>query len=322
MNKEFSEKKARDLTALFHCGSNDRIEKFFREHEKYLLNILDETNHYEKLFSPGFIEYCDFRYVRILCEFLSGCSVFSRICYPALIIQSDEVDPRKKALFWHILSEISIDQMAVREIYTWIVNEFSTYDVFMDNIQARQKLCHFLKRDARFDFIRSTSSGVKNERFGRQRDARLMPINGLEEAVKNDQVSFFEISRQLFGKKITTTMLLYLLNHNAVKCFNYLLAHFPQQVYKCRTPEEWLFTVCRCYPAEIAIPIIREIEKDHPGIVENARDPWKNTLLWNTFVNQNHSIDRIQGILLTLGCDPLARNQWGLSFQIIKENTL
>ena len=147
------------------------------------------------------------------------------------------------------------------------------------------------------------------------------PSDWIQASVENDQVSVFEIERQIHGQNITVSMLLYLLNRHAVNCFLYLLKNYPKKVYKCRSPEEWLFTVCRHAREDTAIPIIRQIEFEMPGIVTNTRDPWGNTLLWNTL--KNHYIVReIQNTLISLGCDPNAKNQWGLSYRIIKENTL
>ena len=57
------------------------------------------------------------------------------------------------------------------------------------------------------------------------------------------------------------------------------------------------------------------------GIVGSARDPWGNTLLWNTFANRN-STPTLRTELLRLGCDPRAENEWGLSYQLVRDNIL
>ena len=181
----------------------------------------------------------------------------------------------------------------------------------MNNECVRASLCSRQKMGQKYDFIRHTILDARG----------YLPTDELRKAIISDHVPVFEMDRQLHGKEITKSMLAFLLLHHAVKCFLYLLTHFPKRVCKIRTEEEWLFTVCRCTLADTAIPIIQTIERNRPGIVANTRDPWGNTLLWNTLQN-HYPVEELQNFLISLGCDPDALNQWGLSFRIVKENTL
>ena len=141
----------------------------------------------------------------------------------------------------------------------------------------------------------------------------------MTEGIDADKCSVLELHRQLEGRKISDSLLQLLLRNNAAQCFAYFLSHYPKQVFKFRTPSEWLFTVCRCTKEKTAIAAVTEIERQIPGIVASARDPWGNTLLWNTFVNENPT-EELQAELVRLGCDPNAENEWGLSYQLLKDN--
>ena len=74
-----------------------------------------------------------------------------------------------------------------------------------------------------------------------------------------------------------------------------------------------------------------------PGIVKETKNPWGCNLLWYTFFNYiffndtfyhyrhdsdyDESIRKVQSVLLELGCDPDEKNDLGLSFNLIMENT-
>ncbi len=139
------------------------------------------------------------------------------------------------------------------------------------------------------------------------------------EWIADDKCALFEMNRQLEGMRITDPLLQLLLRNNAAQCFAYWLSHYPKQVFKFRTPSEWLLTVCRCTKEKTAIAAVNEIERQFPGIVASVRDPWGNTLLWNTFVNESPT-EALQAELIRLGCDPNAENEWGLSYQLLKDN--
>lgn len=139
------------------------------------------------------------------------------------------------------------------------------------------------------------------------------------EMIVNDKCSLFELNRQFEGRRICDSMLEFLMQSDAARCFSCLLSHYPKEVFKFRTPQEWLFTVCRCAKEKLAVAAVDEIERQFPGIVGSARDPWGNTLLWNTFVNKNPT-EGLREELIRLGCEPNAQNERGLSYQLLKDN--
>ncbi len=297
--------KAHELDALF-CNHAQiaQFNQFFCENEKFLIRIFRESICCNNMFSIEFISGIDIPYVKIICVFLEEGETVNRsgkMRYCASIIMSKNISRDKKAMFWDVL----VNALCFRD-------SVFTQDIFMDNEYARKALLDFQKDGEKSDFIRNSSPSKKY--FWRR--------NEIIKGTMEDSVSVFEMNRQMAGRNITITMLQCLLHHNAVKCFIYLLAHFPKKVYKYRSAEEWLFTVCRNYPPKTAIPIIQWLEEDKPGIVANARDPWGNTLLWNTCVNRDCQVNEIQEVLINLGCDPDLENQWGLSFRLVQENKL
>ena len=285
--------KARELDELFRShAQTSQIQKFFNRNRQNLIPIFMEMIFPEALFDPDLIAKLEFHIVQAICNFLrqdTEIHASREMHYSSLILASDRIAPEKKALFWHILSDAC-------PVGIGVLGNYYAKDVFMDNIQARYCFLFHRKTGKKRDFIKHTLSGRKGERygfFGGRSDEMISykPSDWILESVENDQVSVFEIERQIHGQNITVSMLLYLLNRHAVNCFLYLLKNYPKKVYKCRSPEEWLFTVCRHAREDTAIPIIRQIEFEIPGIVANTRDPWGNTLLWNTL--KNHYIEVI-----------------------------
>lgn len=301
--------KARELDALF-CDHAplERINQFFCENQENLIDIFRAMICCNNLFSLELIA-ADVPNVRIICMFLKTIQTMSFACqmhYCASVIMSNWIPDVKRALFWNVMIDLS---------YPWsgVPDESFTHDVFINNDDARRSLLYHKKDGEKRDFVKNTEISKRDI----EGTAELIWGRG----IRQDSVSIFEMYRQMAGRKITVTMLHCLLRFHAVKCFVYLLANFPEKVYKYRTPEQWLFTVCRNSSAETAILIVQWIEEDRPGIVANVRDPWGNTLLWNTLHNR-HSVGKLQNVLVSFGCDPEALNQWGLSFRIVKENRL
>ena len=141
----------------------------------------------------------------------------------------------------------------------------------------------------------------------------------LEKGVAGDNYAVFEINRELENRRIGGAMLEHLIRSHAVRCFTGLLAHHPEAVFKLRSPEEWLVTVCRCAGDDFAVATVKELERQFPGIVGRTRDPWGNTPLWNTFINPNPTAT-LRAELLRFGCDPDAKNEWELSYRLVRDN--
>ena len=149
------------------------------------------------------------------------------------------------------------------------------------------------------------------------------------QAIKNDSVSELEIACLLNNKKISLNMMYAILTYQAENIIHYFFEKYSDEIFSFRTPQEWLFTICNYFPGKAAASFIKQVEDKFPGIVKNARDPWGNNLLWHTFYNKvvrNLRYARckrnfVQQCLIDLGCDPDEKNDLGLCFNSVTENT-
>lgn len=314
---EYIVQKARELDKLF-CdqASIVSIEQFFYRNRNSLVAIFQKMKYADRLFTLDFIAAIDNRYVKDICLHAMNRSqneYYIKIFNSISMVRSNKLDTIKKALFWNLLSKLTISSYSY-----YIPEEFLAMDIFSDSVYASCPRIFREKQWKTYDFIRQRML-ITLTCFTRG----IKPDNELLDIISHDYASLFAMYHHLRGKRLTKTMLIFLLLHNAPRCFAYLLGCNPiRELYKYRTPEAWLFTVCRNCHAGIAVPLIHIIEEDNPGIVANTRDPWGNTLLWNTMVNHNDSVEEIQNTLIRLGCDQNTRNPWGLSFRLVKENPL
>ena len=124
-------------------------------------------------------------------------------------------------------------------------------------------------------------------------------------------------------------MMYAILTYQAENIIHYFFEKYVDEIFSLRTPQEWLFTICNYFPGKAAASFIKQVEDKFPGIVKNARDPWGNNLLWHTFYNEgvwNLRYARckrnfVQQCLIDLGCDPDEKNDLGLCFNSVTENT-
>ena len=141
----------------------------------------------------------------------------------------------------------------------------------------------------------------------------------LHKTMIKDCVSAFEMTRRLENRRISDSMMAIMIMHNSADCFAYLLAHYPERVFNLRSPEEWLITVCREARQKLAVAAVNELEREFPGVVRRTRDPWGNTPLWNTFFNLEPT-EKLRAELIRFGCDPDEKNEWGLSYRLLRDN--
>lgn len=170
----------------------------------------------------------------------------------------------------------------------------------------------WVKKDSEDAFIRRLG---KNTRRG-----MYIPTEEMRKSADDDSVARFEINRDLAGVKIDDPLMEFLIDCNAAKCFAHLLANRGKTVFKLRSPEEWLLTVCRCAEEELAVAAADALERLFPGIVGGTRDPWGNNALWSTFCDFRRK-PLLQDELVRLGCGPDEENELGLTFRLLRENT-
>ena len=168
-------------------------------------------------------------------------------------------------------------------------------------------------------------------------DSSKLP-GALFEAIKRDSISSFEINRLINGKKISLQIIYSVLSYNAENIMQLLLNKYSNELFRYRSPQSWLFIICQYYCTNTAVAMIKKLEEMFPGIVKETKNPWGCNLLWYTFFNYiffndnffyhyrhdsdyDESIRKVQSVLLELGCNPDEKNDLGLSFNLIMENT-
>lgn len=281
----------------------DEFKQFVDAFPRDTIHIFEKLVFMDRLFSAEMMTAYENRHLAAIYEMLSGQNYYLALRGAAQIVMEPRIPAARRALFWHIIR-------SARYPYCGLPGWFYTRRIFADNPSARECWYRYAADALGREFIKNTSGNFS--------DKRVSP--SLAVAVQADSVPILEMNRTLAGRGIGLSLLLLMLRKNAVQCFTHMLTHYPKRVFKLRSPEEWLFTVCRCAGEKLAIAAVGEIERQFPGIVASARDPWGNTLLWNTLANKN-STRRLQAELIRLGCDPNAENEWGLSYQLVTNNT-
>ena len=240
-------------------------------------------------------------------ELLAKISEFADLYIAGYVILRDIPD-NIRALFWHRLYRLS---------YCNVYGNYYCSDLIRECDDMRKSLrvydMQYLYRDYERKFIEMTHGKIRYSSIPKQ----------LYTALANDSISAFEMSRLIHNKSITSSLVLETLQYGAKKIFKMLLDKYSGKLFKIHSPAEWLFIICNKYAGEVAIEAVREIEKRFPGTVRSARDPWNANLLWNTFFNRSKKmlIYELQDELINLGCDPDEKNDLGLSFNLLMENT-
>ena len=142
----------------------------------------------------------------------------------------------------------------------------------------------------------------------------------MRRGAESDSVSIFEMNREFENRQVCDSLLQFLIRCNAAKCFTYLLANYRKRVFKLRSPQEWLLTVCRSGGDELAAAAVDELERQFPGIVASTRDPWGGSALWSTFCEAGPK-EKLRAGLIRFGCDPDEENEFGLSYRLLLENS-
>lgn len=146
----------------------------------------------------------------------------------------------------------------------------------------------------------------------------------LRVALERDSVARFEILRTLTRVRITQKMFFTALHVDAPR----IAAHIFQRAMpdgRWMPYEKLLFVLSgnASVPERVAASIVMEIEKQRPGIVRNAMDPFGNNLLWHAYIQRIphppgcHDSSPLIKALLRCGADPNHRNPLQLSYSLL-----
>jgi hypothetical protein len=230
-------------------------------------------------------------------------------------INDDDVPENKRAYLYNVYNErasIWSDGYYIAEHIDFAIK----YSIFQKKWQI--DLHYFALNNEEKNFLRKSRCNFRKNTLPTQ----------ILQAITRDSVSELEIVRVLNNKKISLGIMYAILTYNAGSTINFLLKKYSDEIFSLRTPQEWLFTLCNYFHLSAAIDFIKHIEEKFPGIVKNTIDPWGNDLLWHTFYNDEvwdpdykRTINSIQQCLIDLGCDPDEKNDLGLSFNLVMENS-
>ena len=248
--------------------------------------------YYDRLVSRDFLAKCEKEHLLAIYKFLSRTYRSTSIRLISQVVWDRRIPDPVRALFWHIAEERD------------------------PSFCSSMKNCEW-ETEAESSFNRKTSFA---ERYDSPRGI-ISPQ--LEDAIRHDSVSLFEINRQLSGKQIGISLLEHLLKREAGQCFACLLNTNSQKIFKIKPPEEWLFLFCRAVSEKTALLLVETMENLLPGIVARVRDPWGNNLLWYARQSQNHwqQHTELMRKLVDLGCDADNRNGFGLSVSLVEANS-
>jgi hypothetical protein len=282
----------------------EEFDSFWNAHCHQLNEIIPRIAYREMLFAPPMIN----AYSR---EQLLSLAEYAHLNYICAILMDHNIPCEIRAFFWHHL----------HKTFTWIAQD----EFYLNNLvrECKHIRYHLGGNNLRLFYLENERKFINSTKYKRYS----LPESTVD-ALQSDSMSAFEMTRFMLGKDFTKTFFLSAIDYGAEKTLLEMLEKYSKEIFSWHTPEEWLFIICNRYNEEAAtIPAIRIIEEKFPGTVKNAKDPWGANLLWNTFFGE-HSywryreiVEKLQVELMCLGCDPDEKNDLGLSFNLVMENS-
>lgn len=141
----------------------------------------------------------------------------------------------------------------------------------------------------------------------------IVPKNLPEEAISSDNVASFCLEMDISGKRLSSTLLRYLMQKRCVNILDHLI-RINKKLPGVYPPENLLLTVLYVMDGCPLLPIIKAIEETFPGTIKSAEDASCRNALWYTL--RHHSqvhhmnfccaldIENVEQYLLSNGCDP------------------
>ena len=300
---KFLYSKAKELDCILSKNQPFSVfEAFYKANIVDIDLILHSSALKEMLFSEEYLLKYSRKQLLAVCVHVTlpiCCAIIFNKCLP----------DKTRAFFYNCLNKFTY--------YDWNLFSQSFYGTdLIRECKNLRKSEHLRYQEHEQNFIELTKAVAKKKKLAQD----------IEYALKQDSFSIYEIKTFLLGKKIVKTHFLGALTLNAKKVVVAMIKKYKDEIFKWHSPEEWLFIICNNFCNNAGISAMRVIEKIFSGTVKNAKDPWGANLLWNTFFCEPYntvcSIDDMQKELIRLGCDPDEKNDCGLSFNLVMENTL
>ena len=290
------------LEKVVHHGDFDDFKEFFARYVKSGRKWKNfKIQEYDSIFGPRWMARFEPAHLKWIYHLLSANDTLLKCT--AKLIANRRIAAERRALCFHAVfsadthSDTSFG-FVVRP-YLWWYNR-AAWDSYVLSV----------KRDAEDAFIK---------RLACARHPNYAISGALRHGAESDSISIFEMNREFENRQVCDSLLQFLIRCNAAKCFTHLLANYPKRVFKLRSPQEWVLTVCRCAGDELAVAAVDELERQFPGIVAATRDPWGGNPLWSTFCKLGPK-EKLRAELVRLGCDPDEENEWGISPRLLWDN--
>lgn len=157
---------------------------------------------------------------------------------------------------------------------------------------------------------------------------RLNAIGNLpEDAISSDNVAGFCLGMDINGKRLSQTLLRYLMQKRCVNILEHLI-RTNKKLPGVYPPENLLLSVLYEMDGCPLMPIVKAIEETFPGTINSAEDASCRNALWYTL--RHHSqiphvnlcwaldIEDVEQYLLSKGCDPAAPSNDRFSWQTME----
>ena len=138
--------------------------------------------------------------------------------------------------------------------------------------------------------------------------------------LEKDLLAEFEIKRLLNGKGFSLTYVKSCLANSSANILCYLLEKYSQKIFSYIPLEELLLFVCEWFLPEKAIKVLRYLDSKYPSCIRQWHNEHGENLLWIT-LRPSHNNAGLRTELIHSGCDPDEKNNLGLSFNLVMENS-
>ena len=300
---------AAEFDSLFF--SKAPFSEFSNLFEKYAIYCPEIFKHMlfrDKMLDVDFLINCDKAHLYAIDRGMEHESSVWKARIAARTMLEKNVPGQIKAFMWSMMKNCSFFD-------SWTdARRDLAIGVLADNYGVIREMKYFKKgTPEELNFIKEISSMNFRRYYANVYD----PGNEqIREAIRRDSVSMFEISRQINGSNIGVLLMDCLVQESAANIFFYLLKKYPGKILKMRSMSNWIVAILsNVHREKDVIRFIDGFEDFEPGIIARVRDPWGNNLLHYRLGRKDSSVNR----LIELGCDPDCVNQFGLSYNLVKE---
>ncbi len=152
---------------------------------------------------------------------------------------------------------------------------------------------------------------------GRKRIKAQIP-DKMREAITADEAGYFNILREMTGKRLSYSLLYEIIVNKAVNIFRYLLQNGVTE-RELMSFDELAVCFTAGFEDSISVMFLQIMEDICPHQLQNVRDHWGRNLLWYASMNRNtaffHPFCKLTPFLLECGCSTENKNLLDISWK-------